>query len=60
MAAEKEGKRHRVVEAAMRFEIAIPDDLPKENSKLYAEARFKKLCEKINGIKGVSVEYTIR
>lgn len=59
MAAATEGKRHKVVEAEMRFEITIPDDLPKENSSRYAVERFKKLCEKLNNIKGVSVEYTL-
>lgn len=49
-----------VVEAEMRFEITVPDDIPKQNIPRYAVERFKKLCEKLNSIKDVTVEYTLR
>ena len=52
-------KRSKVISAAMRFEITLPDDLPKESGDKYALERFKKLCEKLNAIKGVSVEYSV-
>ncbi len=52
-------KRSKVILAAMRFEIVLPDDLPRENGDRYALERFKKLCDKLNSIKGVAVEYTL-
>lgn len=52
-------KRSKVVQARMRFEIDIPDDLPKENGEQYAVERFKKLCEKLNSIRGVGVDFTL-
>lgn len=52
-------QRSRVVNADMRFEISIPKDIPKENAERYAVERFKKLCEKLNAIKGVKVDYNM-
>lgn len=52
-------KRSKVVQAKMRFEIDIPNDVPKENGERYALERFKKLCEKLDAIRGVKVEFTM-
>lgn len=52
-------KRSKVVQAKMRFEIDIPSDVPKENGEMYALERFKKLCEKLDAIRGVRVEFTM-
>ena len=59
MPVKNTAKLSKVVTASMRFEITLPDDLPKENGERYAVERFKKLCEKLNAIKGVKVEYTL-
>lgn len=51
--------RHKILEAAMRFDFAIPVDMPKENGEAYAKERLQKLCDKLNQIKGVNVEYVL-
>ena len=52
-------KLSKVISATMRFEITLPHDLPKESGDRYALERFRKLCEKLNAIRGVAVEYTV-
>ena len=59
MTTGKQPTRHKIVQASMRFDFVIPADMPKESADAYAQERFKKLCDKLNNIKGVSVEYTL-
>lgn len=51
--------RRRIVSAVMRFDIELPESLPRESDQEYAEQKFRKICDKLNAIKGVSVEYTL-
>ena len=60
MPAKNTVKFSKVVTANMRFEITLPDDLPRENGERYAIERFRKLCEKLNAIRGVKVDYTLQ
>jgi len=53
----RQPKRHKILNVSARFDFEIPQDMPKENASIYAEERLKKLCEKINKIKGVHMEY---
>ena len=52
--------RHRVVTATIRFDVALPSDLPKESYDEYAVERVKKICGKLNALKGLGVEYTLQ
>ncbi len=60
MPVNKTVKFSKVITATMRFEITLPDDLPRENGERYAIERFRKLCEKLNAIRGVKVDYTLQ
>lgn len=47
--------RHHIVQAKIRFDFALPKDVPKENGEAYAKERFNHLIEKLAGLRGVKI-----
>lgn len=53
--AESEVVRHQIIQAKIRFDFALPKDVPKENGEAYARERLRHLIEKLGGLRGVEV-----
>ena len=52
--------RHIVINADVRFEFALPPDLPRENRVAYGQKRLEHLMEKLARLKNLSISYTLR